>query len=133
MNANDLAFFNSIGSKVSKRVKTFSKDELSNIVKQEFAQFDTQKLEDIWQLKRALLPLIAANDGGNTYSIPRGLVHERTKRVLSTPRALHQGIQELRTAAADVAEDEPEHGGADDDDGDDGDGADDDIGEDEIE
>ena len=129
MNCNDLAFFNSIGSKVSKRVKSFSKDKLCEIVEEEFRNYDTAKLEDIWLLKRALLPIIAAADGGNWYTVPHGLVHDRQKRAFSTPRALHQGIQTLAATAADVAEDGADSGDADG--GDDGDATDDD--DDEME
>ena len=82
-NVNDLAFFNSLGAKVSKKTKTFDEEELAQIVEDEYNNYPEEKLCDLWKLKRELLHLIFADDGGNNYTVPHGLVHERTSRELS--------------------------------------------------
>ena len=67
-NVNDLAFFNSLGAKVSKKTKTFDEEELAQIVEDEYNNYPEEKLCDLWKLKRELLHLIFADDGVASYS-----------------------------------------------------------------
>ena len=70
MNLNDMCFFNSLASAVSKKL-TPNKDELAKVVEKFYTSWHTtKKLDKLWRLKSAVLREIIKAEGGNQYKIP---------------------------------------------------------------
>ena len=69
-NLNDLCFFNSLASAVSKTL-TPDKDVLAKVVEKTYASWHTpKKLDKLWRLKSAVLREIIKAEGGNQYKMP---------------------------------------------------------------
>ena len=69
-NLNDLCFFNSLASAVSKKL-TPNKDELAKVVEKTYASWHTaERLDKLWRLKSRVLQCIIDAEGGNQCKMP---------------------------------------------------------------
>ena len=69
LNVNDLGFFPSMSSRVSK-IKTRKIEELVGQVNKCFADYDSETLERLWSLKTSVLAEIVKVQGNNNYKLP---------------------------------------------------------------
>ena len=86
-NLNDLCFCNSMASAVSKKITT-NTEALAKEVQEVYWKWHTaEKLTKLWALKSAVLARIVANDGGNQYNMPHGVLAEAKGRApVNRPR-----------------------------------------------
>jgi hypothetical protein len=69
-NLNDLCFFSSLASAVSKTL-TPNRDVLAKVVEKTYPSWYTaKKLDKLWRLKSAVLREIIKAEGGNQYAMP---------------------------------------------------------------
>jgi len=69
-NLNDLCFFNSLASAVSKTL-TPDRDALAKVVEKTYASWHTApRLDKLWRLKSRVLQCIIDAEGGNQYKMP---------------------------------------------------------------
>ena len=74
-NLNDLSFFSSLDSRVSRKRKRTT-EQIFDRVEEEYNKITPQELEKHHQLKMVVNELIYENNGDNTYALPHG-VRER--------------------------------------------------------
>ena len=86
-NINDLCFFNSLASAVSKKT-TRTKDELAKVVVDIYEKWHTvDRLDKLWRLKTAVMHCICANDGNNQFKMPHRIdKHTPARAPTNRPR-----------------------------------------------